>query len=122
METYCSKVCSCGEDLDAAIAAGLKAKETLDKMGAVVKTVNGVAPDGDGNVQVVSDGNVSDEQIRAVVNEYMEENPVGGSGGSLPLPETATVGQYIVVAAVDSTGKVTATQAVTLADAEEVGF
>lgn len=32
METYCSKVCSCGEDLDAALLAALEAKETLDTM------------------------------------------------------------------------------------------
>ena len=41
---------------------------------------------------------------------------------TLPMPTTASVGQYIVVSAVDESGKVTATEAVTLADAEEVAF
>ena len=43
-------------------------------------------------------------------------------GGGLPLPPAAAVGQFIVVSAVDDSGKVTATDAVTLADAEGVGF
>ncbi len=49
----------------------------------------------------------------------------GSSGGGLPLPPTATVGQSIVVSAVDENGVVTATQAVdaqVLPSAEEVGF
>lgn len=46
----------------------------------------------------------------------------GGGGGGLPLPPAAAVGQFIVVSAVDNNGKVTATDAVTLADAEGVGF
>lgn len=46
----------------------------------------------------------------------------GGGGGGLPLPPAAAVGQFIVVSAVDDNGKVTATDAVTLADAEGVGF
>lgn len=41
---------------------------------------------------------------------------------TLPMPTIASVGQYIVVSAVDESGKVTATEAVTLADAEEVAF
>ena len=45
---------------------------------------------------------------------------IGTSG--LPLPPAAAVGQFIVVSAVDESGKVTATEAVTMADAEGVGF
>jgi hypothetical protein len=46
---------------------------------------------------------------------------------TLPMPTTASVGQYIVVSAVDESGKVTATEAVTmevesLEDAEGVAF
>lgn len=41
---------------------------------------------------------------------------------TMPLPPVAAVGQFIVVSAVDESGKVTATDAVTLADAEGVGF
>lgn len=49
--------------------------------------------------------------------------PQGEPGtGGLPLPPAAAVGQFIVVSAVDDNGKVTATDAVTLADAEGVGF
>ena len=47
-----------------------------------------------------------------------------GTSG-LPLPPAAVVGQFIVVSAVDESGKVTATEAVdapTLPDAEEVAF
>ena len=42
--------------------------------------------------------------------------------GGLPLPLVAEVGQFIVVSAVDENGKVTATEAITLEDAEEVAF
>lgn len=45
-----------------------------------------------------------------------------GGGGGLPLPPAAAVGQFIVVSAVDENGKVTATEAITLEDAEEVAF
>ncbi len=50
------------------------------------------------------------------------------SGGGLPLPSVAAVGQFIAVSAVDETGKVTATEAVdapkgeVLTDAEGVAF
>lgn len=54
--------------------------------------------------------------------EEFAEMLAKGTGGGLPLPPAAVVGQYIVVAAVDESGKVTATDAVTLAYAEEVAF
>ena len=41
---------------------------------------------------------------------------------TLPMPTTASVGQYIVVSAVDESGKVTATEAVTVTDIAEVSF
>lgn len=41
---------------------------------------------------------------------------------AIPMPPTASAGQFIVVTSVDENGKVTATEAVTLADAEEVAF
>lgn len=44
----------------------------------------------------------------------------GGIG--LPMPPTASVGQFITVAAIDELGAVTATEAVTLEHAEEVAF
>jgi hypothetical protein len=56
METYCSKVCSCGEDLDAALKAGIDAKAAVDAMGTLVKSVNGFGPDANGNVTVEIDG------------------------------------------------------------------
>lgn len=53
METYCSKVCSCGEDMDAALEAGLKAKAAVDALvGTVVRSVNGETPDENGNVTI----------------------------------------------------------------------
>lgn len=45
-----------------------------------------------------------------------------GSGGGLPVPKTAAVGQYIRVSATDGNGVVTATEAVTLVNAEGVAF
>lgn len=79
METYCSKVCSCGEDLDSALRAGINAKAAIDAMGAVVKTVNGVGPDGNGNVQITqreADWNQNDStQSDYVKNRtHWEEN------------------------------------------------
>lgn len=41
---------------------------------------------------------------------------------TIPMPATASVGQYIVVSAVDESGKVTATEAVTVTDIAEVSF
>lgn len=41
---------------------------------------------------------------------------------TLPMPATASVGQYIAVSAVDESGKVTATEAVTVTDIAEVSF
>lgn len=43
----------------------------------VVKTVNGVAPDENGNVEVENDS-VSEEQITSAVGAYLEEHPVEG--------------------------------------------
>lgn len=48
--------------------------------------------------------------------------PGGGGGGGLPVPATASVGQFITVSAVDADGKVTATEAVTIPNAEGVSF
>ena len=53
--------------------------------------------------------------------EEFAEMLAKGAGG-LPLPLVAEVGQFIVVSAVDENGKVTATEAITLEDAEEVAF
>lgn len=57
--------------------------------------------------------------------EFSKMLAQGTGGGGLPLPPAAAVGQFIVVSAVDESGKVTATEAVdapTLPDAEEVAF
>lgn len=54
---------------------------------------------------------VPDEQINAAVNAYLDENPV--DAGIQP-PETATVGQTIVVKAVDENGKPTEWEAADL--------
>lgn len=66
---------------------------------------------------------VSEEEIAAAVEKYLTENPLGGvtsvndktgtvtlgasDVGAIPVPETATVGQTIVVTAVDESGKPT---------------
>lgn len=84
METYCSKVCSCGEDMDNALKAGMEAKAALNAMGAVVKTINGIPPDenGDVTVQGGSGGNgatftpaVSQDGIISWTNDKGLENP-----------------------------------------------
>lgn len=53
---YCSKRFSCGEDLDAALDAALCVKESAQRAEAAaksaVKTINGVSPDEEGNVEV----------------------------------------------------------------------
>lgn len=51
-----------------------------------------------------------------------EEPGAPVAGGGLPIPDTASVGQFIVVSAVDENGKVTATEAVTIPSAEGVSF
>ena len=62
------------------------------------------------------------ENLVAAINEAAVSGGSGGGSGSLPLPDTAAVGQFIMVSGVDDSGKVTATEAVTLTDAEEVAF
>ncbi len=62
------------------------------------------------------------ENLVVAINEAAASGGSGGGYGGLPQPETAAVGQFIVVSAVDESGKVTATEAITLADAEGVGF
>ena len=101
----------------------------------VVKSVNGVVPDENGNVQIET-GGVADEQVKDAVNAYLDEHPVDVSGvvksvkGQMPdengnvefeLPESggievtgASVGQTIVVKAVDDNGKPTEWEAVNL--------
>ena len=59
------------------------------------------------------------ENLVAAVNE-LEEN--GRKTGWIPAPAAAVVGQYIVVSAVDEKGVVTATEAVTIFDAEGEWF
>lgn len=45
----------------------------------IVKTVNGISPDKEGNIEIDTDaGSVSDEQIEQAVSDYMAENPAGG--------------------------------------------
>jgi hypothetical protein len=68
------------------IAERLENLENKTPETGFVKTVNGVAPDENGNVKFTI--------------------PEGGSGG-IPIPETAEVGQTIVVKAVDENGKPT---------------
>lgn len=113
-----------------------------------VKSVNGVKPDENGDVQVQG-GGVSDDQIKQVVSDYMTENPVtipetlpnpnaltltgaveGTYDGSKPLEveipsggidiASAEVGQIIKVAAVDDNGKPTAWEAVDTAALPEL--
>ena len=62
------------------------------------------------------------ENLVAAINEAAVSGGSGGGSGGLPLPDTAAVGQFIMVSGVDDSGKVTATEAVTLTDAEEVAF
>lgn len=62
------------------------------------------------------------ENLVAAINEAAISGGSGGSDGGLPLPESAQAGQFLVVAAVDDSGKVTETEAVTLEDAEEVTY
>ena len=59
--------------------------------------------------------------IHQLDEKYIPES-IARKTATLPMPATASVGQYIVVSAVDESGKVTATEAVTLADAEEMAF
>lgn len=49
-----------------------------------VKSVNGEFPDENGNVTVTAEGDVSPEQIKNAVDEYMDEHPVS-SGYTLPV-------------------------------------
>lgn len=53
--------------------------------GGAVKTVNGKAPDENGNVEVdiPEGGTVTDEQIAEAVEDYFEEHPVAGGGGGM---------------------------------------
>ena len=65
------------------------------------------------------------ESLVAAINEAAASGSGSGECSGMPLPETAAAGQFIRVAAVDETGKVTATEAVdapTLPDAEGVAF
>lgn len=94
METYCSKVCSCGEDLDAALEAGLKAKAKLEEMGSVVKTVNGIPPDENGNVTVSGGGGGSGEP---------------GEDGFSPIATVEQTDSGAVISITDKNGTTTAT-------------
>lgn len=58
------------------------------------------------------------ENLVAAINEAA----VSGGSSALPLPASASVGQLIVVSAVDERGNVTATKGVTLPDAEGALF
>lgn len=71
-----------------------------------------------------------EEAANAPVGSFWwDEDEEGGdepgaypTGDALPIPETASVGQFIVVSAVDENGKVTATEAVTIPAAEGASF
>jgi hypothetical protein len=65
----------------------------------------------DGIYLPISEG-VTDEQIKNAIDAYLTENPLEGDG--IPVPETASVGQTIVVKAVDETGKPTEWEAADL--------
>ena len=119
-----------------------------------IKSFNGVKPDpetGDVKIPIQDDNGVSSEQVKDIIEEYFEENPIekpedgyyrieASIEGNviridhkasnpdmvglptqfvkipvgIPVPETAEVGQCIVVKAVDENGMVTATEAVTI--------
>lgn len=55
----------------------LKGSFSLEGAGGV-QSVNGIAPDENGNVEIEVGGAVSDEQITQAVEDYMAENPVSG--------------------------------------------
>lgn len=59
--------------------------------------------------------------IHQLDEKYIPES-IARKTATLPMPATASVGQYIVVSAVDESGKVTATEAVTVTDIAEVSF
>ena len=70
-------------------------------------------------------GDLSKLATEARENLVSAINEVEGlcrNAGWLPLPQSAEAGQCIVVSAVDEKGAVTATEAVTLSDAEGVMF
>lgn len=56
------------------------------------------------------------------LDEKFIPDTVARKADTLPMPPTAAAGQFIAVTSVDENGVVTATEAVTLADAEEVAF
>ena len=64
------------------------------------------------------------ENLVAAINEAAQSggSPGTAESGGVPMPESAEAGQFLVVSAVDENGKVTATEAITLEDAEEVAF
>lgn len=74
---------------------------------------------------------VDEQYTQGIVNLYLDakdasagqpdDDPADTPGG-LPAPDKAAVDQFIVVAAVDANGAVTATKCVTLQRAEEVAF
>ena len=59
--------------------------------------------------------------VHQLDEKYIPES-IARKTATLPMPATASVGQYIVVSAVDESGKVTATEAVTVTDIAEVSF
>lgn len=71
-----------------------------------------------GVTQILTYGSSTVHQI----DEKFIPDSVARKADTLPMPPSATVGQFIVVSAVDESGKVTATEAITFADAEGVGF
>lgn len=59
--------------------------------------------------------------IHQLDEKFIPES-VARKTATIPMPATASVGQYIVVSAVDESGKVTATEAVTVTDIAEVSY
>lgn len=60
--------------------------------------------------------------VEGLATETYVNEAISNIPDSLPMPATATVGQFIMVSSIDENGVVTATEAVTLLDAEEVSF
>jgi hypothetical protein len=75
-----------------------------------------------GNEPMVVSLEIYSEPVYHTLDERFIPGTIARTKDTLPLPPAATVGQFIRVAAVDESGKVTATEAVTMADAEGVGF
>lgn len=82
------------------------AKTVGDQLAAIVKTVNGFAPDKSGNVEIEVGG------VKTINGVSPDENGnVFMDIASIPVPDTAEVGQYLRVKAVNENGQVTALEA-----------